>query len=233
MNIVVEICVQGIESALAAQAGGADRIELCEDLAVGGVTPSAGTIAVACRRLAIPVHVLIRPRGGNFVYSEAEFEVMERDIAMVKSLGVAGVVIGLLRPDRSLDQDRLARLVVASRPLNVTFHRAFDEVTNPFDVVDELIGLGVERILTSGGAVRAADGLVRLAESTQRARGRIAIAAGGRITEADLPAILGAGLKEFHIGSAACSGGMVLADKVRRLVEVARGLRISYRDISK
>src|SRR3954451_15425666 len=99
MSTAVEICVQGIESALAAQAGGADRIELCEDLAVGGVTPSAGMIAVACRRLSIPVHVLIRPRGGDFVYSDAEMEMMEYDVAASKLLGAAGAVLGLLNPD--------------------------------------------------------------------------------------------------------------------------------------
>lgn len=222
MNVAVEICVQGIESALASQAGGADRIELCEDLAVGGVTPSMGTIAIACRRLAIPVHVLIRPRGGDFVYTEAEFEVMQQDVEMAKTLGAAGVVIGLLRPDRSLDQARLAQLIAACRPLDVTFHRAFDEMTNSPDAVDELIGLGVERILTSGGAVRAVDGLARLAEIIQRAAGRIAIAAGGRIAEADLPAILGAGLKEIHVGSAVCTGDRIDANKVRRIAEVAR-----------
>ncbi|AGA29886.1 copper homeostasis protein CutC [Singulisphaera acidiphila] len=222
MNVAVEICVQGIESALAAYAGGADRIELCEDLAVGGVTPSLGTVAVACRRLAIPVHVLIRPRGGDFVYSEAEFEVMQHDVAMAKSLGAAGVVIGLLQPDHSLDQTRLVQLIAASHPMDVTFHRAFDEMANPLEVVDELIGLGVDRILTSGGAVRAVDGLARLAELSRQTAGRIAIAAGGRITEADLSAFLQANLKGIHIGSAVCTGDRIDADKVRRIVEVVR-----------
>ncbi|WP_406700455.1 copper homeostasis protein CutC [Singulisphaera sp. Ch08] len=222
MNVVVEICVEGIESALAAHTGGTDRIELCENLAVGGVTPSMGSIALACRRLAIPVHVLIRPRGGDFVYTDAEFEVMQHDIAMAKSLGAAGVVFGLLRPDRSLDHERLAHLMTVSHPLDVTFHRAFDEMNNPLEAVEALVSLGVERILTSGGAVRAVDGLIRLAEFSQQAAGRIAIAAGGRITEADLPAILGAGLKEIHIGSAACTGNRIDADKVRRMVEAVR-----------
>lgn len=222
MNVTVEICVQGIESALAALAGGADRIELCEDLAVGGVTPSLGTVAVACRRLAIPVHVLIRPRGGDFVYSEAEFEVMQHDVAIAKSLGAVGVVIGLLKPDRSLDQTRLAQLIAASHPMDVTFHRAFDEMDNPLEVVDELIGLGVDRILTSGGGVRAVDGLARLAELSRRTAGRIAIAAGGRITEADLSAFLQADLKGIHIGSAVCTGDRIDANKVRRIVEVVR-----------
>src|SRR3954469_24657806 len=114
MALTVEICVQGIASALAAGEGGADRIELCEDLAVGGVTPSLGTIAVACRRLAIPVHVLIRPRGGDFAYTEAEFAVMQHDVAIAKMLGAAGVVFGLLRSDRTLDRTRLTQLIAAA-----------------------------------------------------------------------------------------------------------------------
>lgn len=225
MSVVVEICVQGIESALAAQAGGADRIELCEDLAVGGVTPSMGTIHVACRRLTIPVHVLIRPRGGNFEYSEAEFEVMQHDVAMAKSLGAAGVVLGLLRLDRSLDRTRLALLVEESHPMDVTFHRAFDAMPHGLDALDDLIDLGVQRILTSGSAVRAVDGLARMAEIKQRTADRLVIAAGGRINEADLPAILEAGLSEIHVGSAVCTGDCVDVDKVRRILTVARACR--------
>jgi copper homeostasis protein len=225
MNVALEICVQGIESALASQEGGADRIELCEELAVGGVTPSAGTIAIACRRLTIPVHVLIRPRGGDFVYSEAEFDVIQHDIETAKSLGAAGVVIGLLRPDGTLDQPRLTRLIELSRPLAITFHRAFDEVSSPLEALEDLIDLGVERILTSGGTVRAVDGLARLAELSQRSAGRIAIMAGGRITGADIPALLGTGLKEIHIGSSACSEGRIVAELVRSLGEIAREWR--------
>src|SRR3954447_3679785 len=135
MPVVVEICVQGIESALAAQAGGADRIELCEDLAIGGVTPSAGTIAVACRRLAIPVHVLIRPRGGDFTYTEAEYEVMRHDVEVAKSLGAAGVVIGLLDPARAIDRERTARLIEAARPLCITLHKAFDHAADSIEAL--------------------------------------------------------------------------------------------------
>src|SRR5262249_2974376 len=116
MAVVVEICVQGIESALVAQEGGADRIELCEDLAVGGVTPSAVRLAFGCRRLTIPVHVLIRPRGGDFPYTEAEFEVMRHDIQVVRSLGAAGVVLGLLDPAGAIDRERTARLIEAAHP---------------------------------------------------------------------------------------------------------------------
>jgi copper homeostasis protein len=225
MAVVVEICVQGVESALAAQAGGADRIELCEDLAVGGVTPSAGTVAVACRRLTIPVHVLIRPRGGNFVYTEAEFEVMRHDIEAVRSLGAAGVVIGLLDPARAIDRGRTARVIEAARPLSVTFHKAFDEAADPIKALDDLIGLGVERVLTSGGMAKAVDGLDRLVSLDRRAAGRVIILAGGRITEADIPALTDAGLREIYVGSAACTGGRTDAEKVGRVVAAAGGRR--------
>jgi copper homeostasis protein len=225
MAVAVEICVQGVESALVAQAGGADRIELCEDLAVGGVTPSAGTIAVACRRLTIPVHVLIRPRSGNFVYSEAEFEVMRHDIGVARSLQAAGVVIGLLDPARAIDRERTARLIEAARPLGVTFHKAFDEAADPTEALDDLIGLGVERVLTSGAMAEAVDGLDRLVALNRRAGGRLIILAGGRITEADIPALTVAGLREIHVGSAACAGGRTDAERVRRIMAAAGGRR--------
>ena len=116
-----------IESAIAAESGGADRVELCDNLAVGGTTPSAGTIAESCRRLSIPVHVLIRPRAGDFIYSEPEIAVMRRDIEMAKTLGAAGVVLGVLTPEAAIDRDQTAALVALARPLHVTFHKAFDQ----------------------------------------------------------------------------------------------------------
>lgn len=222
MSVTIEICVEGIESALAASAGGADRVELCENLAVGGVTPSLGTIAVACRRLTIPVHVLIRPRGGDFEYSEAELEVMRHDIAAAKSQGASGVVLGLLRPDHSLDRTRLKPLIAAARPMEVTFHRAFDEVSDPFAVMEELIQLGVDRILTSGGLAQAVDSLERLSALVVRGADQIAVAAGGRIAVPDLPAFLDAGLRHIHLGLAACTEGQVDATKVRQIVQVIR-----------
>jgi copper homeostasis protein len=225
MNRIVEICVQGIESALASSEGGADRIELCEDLAVGGVTPSAGTMAVACRQLALPVHVLIRPRGGDFVYSKAEFDVIQHDVETAKALGAAGVVIGILQSDGTIDRRRLARLVEISRPLAVTFHRAFDDVANPLEALDALIDLGIERVLTSGGKVKAVDGLSRLAELSERSADRIAIMAGGRIIGPDIPALLGIGLKEIHIGSAVYSDGRVVSEKVSSMMGIARKCR--------
>jgi copper homeostasis protein len=222
VSVVVEICVQGLESGLAAEEGGADRIELCDDLAVGGVTPGVGVVADACRRLSIPIHVLVRPRGGDFVYSEAEFEVMRDEIRTARSLGAAGVVLGILNADGTVDRERNARLIDAAGPLNVTFHKAFDEVRDPFGALDELIGLGVERVLTSGLAPSASEGLGLLVALARKADGRVVVMPGGRITEGDLPVLIDSGFNELHIGSAACSGGRTDAGKVRRIVDVAR-----------
>ena len=145
-----EIAVDSLESALIAQECGADRIELCADLGIGGITPSAGMIQLVVARSRIPVHVIIRPRRGDFLYTDAEFEVMLYDIEMAKSAGAQGVVFGILRADGSLDGDRTRELVAAARPLHVSFHRAFDMCRDPHLALDELIALGVDTLLTSG-----------------------------------------------------------------------------------
>jgi copper homeostasis protein len=219
---LVEICVEGIASALAAGAGGADRIELCENLAVGGVTPSAGAIAVACERVRIPVHVLVRPRGGDFVYDEPEEAVVARDIAMAKGLGASGVVVGALTPERRIDRARTARWIEAARPLTVTFHKAFDETADPFRALDELAELGVDRILTSGQASTAREGLARLAELARRGAGRLVVLAGGAIGELDVAPVVAAGLTEIHLASAVRRDGRVDPGLVRRIVDRAR-----------
>ncbi len=140
--MAVEICVGDLESALQAAQGGSDRIELCDNLAVGGTTPSAGTIAEACRRLDIPVHVLVRPRGGDFLPSPAELAAMRHDIETARSLGAAGVVFGILRRDGTIDREQTAKLVGLARPLGVTFHRAFDQTREPVPALDTLLALG-------------------------------------------------------------------------------------------
>ncbi|HET9708635.1 MAG TPA: copper homeostasis protein CutC [Gemmatimonadales bacterium] len=180
---MLEACVDSVESALSAQAGGADRVELCDNLLEGGTTPSAGVIALCCARLRIPVHVLIRPRGGDFVYSDLELDVMRRDIAVARQHGAQGVVFGILLPDGAIDVPRTGALVAAARPLRVTFHRAFDFTADPDQALDDLIALGVDRLLTSGQAATALDGTGILARLVRRAAGRIAIAAGGGLSE--------------------------------------------------
>ncbi len=219
MPALVEICVEGVTSALAA--GAASRVELCENLAVGGVTPSAGAIAVACERLAIPVQVLIRPRGGDFVYSDDELLAMKRDIQAAKSLGASGVVLGSLTRQGRVDLERSAWLIEQARPLSVTFHKAFDATRDPFEALDDLITLGVDRVLTSGHAPTAIEGLKTLVELTRRANGKLVVMAGGSITRAQIGPIIAAGLREIHLGSAASRGGMTDSGLVRQIVEQA------------
>jgi copper homeostasis protein len=201
--IAIEICVGDVESAIAAEAGGADRVELCDNLGVGGTTPSIGTIAEACRWLSIPVHVLIRPRAGRFVYSERELAVMRRDIEAAKALGSAGVVLGVLDPDGRVDRDRTAALVEMARPLSVTFHKAIDHAKDPFEALEALITIGVERVLTSGGRPTALEGCDVLRRLVDRAAGRVAVMAGGRLVIEHLEAVIReSGVREIHLGSA-------------------------------
>jgi copper homeostasis protein len=215
----VEICAEGIMSALAAS--GADRVEICENLAVGGVTPGLGSIAVASERLTIPLHALIRPRGGDFVYSDDELLAMRRDVQAARAVGASGVVLGCLNREGRVDLERTAWLIEAARPLSVTFHKAFDATRDPFEALEDLIGLGVDRVLTSGHAPTAMAGLATLAGLTRRAAGRIIVMAGGSIRLDQVGTIVRAGVREIHLGSAACSGGVVDADLVRRIVEAA------------
>lgn len=222
MGLLVEICVQGIRSALAAAGGGADRIELCEDLSVGGVTPSAGVIALACERLTIPAHVLIRPRGGDFVFDRDEVEAMERDVETARSLGAAGVVVGALRGDGTIDVEVLRRLIERARPLSVTFHRAFDVMVDPVAAVETLMELGADRVLTSGQAATAREGLALLAALQRHAGDRLTILAGGRVGVEDVGPLHAAGLREIHVGSAAGAAGRTEAGAVRRVVAAAR-----------
>lgn len=202
--IAIEICVGDVESAIAAEAGGADRVELCDNLTMGGTTPSAGTIAEAARWLSIPIHVLIRPRAGDFVYGERELAVVRRDIEAARALGAAGVVLGVLDDRRRIAASPLAALIELARPLSVTFHRAIDVVRDPLDALDRLIELGVDRVLSSGGRPSAAEGAVTLRSMVDHAGGRVAIMAGGRVSAANVDELIGAtGIREIHVGSAA------------------------------
>jgi len=202
--VKLEACVDSVESALSAQAGGADRVELCDNLLEGGTTPSAGSIALCCARLRIPVHVLIRPRGGDFVYSDLDLEVMRRDIAIAKELGARGVVFGILLPDGAVDVPRIRSLAAAARPLLVTFHRAFDFTADADQALDDLIALGVDRLLTSGHAATAVEGTGILARLVQRAAGRITIAAGGGLSEENMLAVIErTGVPEVHVRATA------------------------------
>jgi len=198
-NITVEICVDSVESAVAAQAGGAGRVELCDNLMEGGTTPSFGAIEVARELLDIKLHVIIRPRGGDFLYSDTEFEIMKRDIEAAKRLGVDGVVIGLLDREGNIDLTRTAELVELSQPMTVTFHRAFDVCADPFKGIDQLSEIGVDRILTSGQEATAVEGSELIAKLIKHAGDRIIIMACGNLNERNINRVIAeTGAKELH-----------------------------------
>ncbi len=198
-DVTVEICVDSVESAIAAQAGGAQRVELCDNLMEGGTTPSFGSIEIARSRLGIRLHVIIRPRGGDFLYSETEFDIMKSDIEAAKRLGVDGIVIGILDREGNIDTARTKELVGLARPMSVTFHRAFDVCRDPFQAVDDLAGSGVDRILTSGQEATAVEGLETLAELVSYAADRIVIMACGNLNERNINRVIAAtNVKEVH-----------------------------------
>ena len=198
--IILEACVDSVEAAVAAQLGGADRVELCADLLEGGCTPSPGVIQLARKLLDNRLHVMIRPRGGDFCYSEVEFEVMRLDIAFAKQAGADGVVIGILNPDGTVDAERTRALMEPARPMSVTFHRAFDVTRDPFEAMETLIGLGVDRILTSGQEPAVLEGLDLIADLVRRAGDRVIIMPGAGITERNFGKIVAqSGAREFHV----------------------------------
>jgi copper homeostasis protein len=198
-KLIVEVCVDSVESAMAAEQGGADRVELCDNLLEGGTTPSAGAITVARERLGIKLHVIIRPRGGDFRYSDVEFAVMQHDIALAKHLGVDGVVIGLLTGDGEIDIERTRALIELARPLSVTFHRAFDMTRDPYRALEELIGLGVDRILTSGQEPSVIEGLDLIAELVRIAGDRVIIMPGGGTERNVKKVVARSGVREVHV----------------------------------
>jgi copper homeostasis protein len=199
-HVLIEACVDSVESAIAAEQGGAGRIELCANLIEGGTTPSDGALGLCRERVAIPIRVLIRPRGGDFLYSRTDFETMRRDVLRAKELGADGVVIGLLRPDGALDLERTRELIDAARPMGVTFHRAFDVCRDPTEALEQLVQLGVDRLLTSGQAAGAPEGIATIARLVQRAAGRIGILPGGGIDESNVVDVVrGTGVEEVHL----------------------------------
>jgi copper homeostasis protein len=202
MNLTFEVCVESVEGAIAAQAGGAHRVELCSDLFEGGLTPSHGSLAVARARLQIGIMAMVRPRGGDFCYSDVEFAVMREDLLAMKTLGADGVVFGVLHPDGTVDRARTAELVALARPLPVTFHRAFDVSRDPVEALDTLVDLGVDRVLTSGQEPTALEGLDLIVELVKRAAGRIVVMPGGGIAERSVGRIAAAsGASELHVAS--------------------------------
>jgi copper homeostasis protein len=200
----IEVCVDSVESALAAAAGGADRLELCAALGEGGLTPTAGLMETVRAEVKLPIAAMIRPRAGDFCYTDHEFAVMRRDLAQMKALGADMIVLGLLNPDGSVDRERTAELITAARPLPVTFHRAFDVAADAKAALECLVSLGVERVLTSGQEKSVLEGLELVTELVRLAGERILVVPGGGITERNLPRILReCAAKEFHVSASA------------------------------
>jgi len=208
--MTVEIVVYSIASALKAQEGGADRIELCDNPGEGGTTPSLGTVEVVRANLGIDVYVMIRPRGGDFCYSSYEFHAMKRDIYQCQKASVDGVVFGILNPDGTLDKKRCKELIDKARPLKVTCHRAFDMASDPFQTLEDCIEVGFDRILTSGGQMQAVKGAELIGELIKRAKGRIAIMPGSGVNEDTVGEIVAkTGAQEIHFSAAATSDSLM------------------------
>ena len=197
---LLEVCLESIESAVAADRGGAQRVELCANLLEGGTTPSAGTIRVVRERVHVAIQVMIRPRGGDFLYSEPEFASMRHDIRVAKELGADGIVLGLLNADGTVDVERTRELVEIASPLPVTFHRAIDVSRNLFDALEAVIATGAARVLTSGGEPSVVDGAKTVARMVQKAGDRILVMPGCGIRRDNILEIAReTGAHELHI----------------------------------
>ena len=200
--MIFEICVDSIAGVRAAKAAGAGRVELCADLLEGGITPSRGMIRQARTIAGIGLNVMIRPRGGDFLFDDDEFAAMRSDIETAKAEGADGVVIGLLSATGEIDIARTRELIALARPLSVTFHRAFDMTPDPFRALEALIELGVDRVLTSGQEASVLEGLPLIVELIERAGDRIVIMPGGGITGRNIDRILAAARpREIHFAA--------------------------------
>jgi len=198
-KITLEVCVDSVESAIAAERGGAHRVELCGALADGGTTPSAGLIATVREKIAIPLHVMVRPRSSDFCYSDDDFRIMQRDVEMAKALRVDGVVLGILDLDGRIDTRRTKQLVELAAPLKVTFHRAFDMSRDLVQSLHDLYATGVNRVLTSGGKQTAMDGAAVLKQLVEAANSDIRIMAASGIEEHNVAELLWrTGVREVH-----------------------------------
>ena len=199
MSGILEVCANGYESALAAQNGGAKRVEFCDNLAEGGTTPSYGQLALAKRNLSIEIWPIIRPRGGDFLYSDIEFDLMKEDVKICKSLNCDGVVTGILKANGSVDTERMQTLAKIAFPMRIAFHRAFDMCNDMEKALEDLIDLGIVRVLSSGGAVSAITGTETLAKLVKQANGRIDIMPGAGVNKNNLKTLISkTGATNYH-----------------------------------
>jgi len=204
--MLLEICANSYQSAINAEEAGAHRIELCQELSVGGLTPSYGLLKQVVDALSIPVFVLIRPRSGNFSYSDAEIDIIKQDIQICKNLGCEGIVSGILNSNNTIDIKRTKEIIELAKPLKFTFHRAFDCVPNPSEALEQLIDLGIERVLTSGLETSAEKGLDLLKQLKNQANERITILAGGGISAENAIKFKKASFNEIHASASSKIG---------------------------
>jgi copper homeostasis protein len=199
---LLEVSIEGVDGLLVAQDNGADRVELCASVLEGGITPSIGMVRETLRRARVPVFVIVRPRGGDFLYSESEFQSMVQDVIALRDLGVPGVVSGCLTPAAEVDEQRTGKLLRVARPMSFTFHRAFDMVRDPAQAVEVLISLGVDRVLTSGQSANALEGLANLKRLGQLANGRIIVMPCGGLRAGNIGQVCReTGLWELHFAA--------------------------------
>ncbi len=200
-HVQVEVCVDSVASAVAAERGGASRLELCSSLIEGGITPSAGLIEMTRAAVSVALHVMIRPRGGDFCYDAEELEIMRRDIALAKRLGANGVVFGILDMHGNVDVARAGHLIKEARPLAVTFHRAFDMTADLLRALEDLCAAGFDRVLTSGGESTCLQGQKMIAQLAQKAQGRIVVMPGGGLKPQNARSFVDhTGVTEIHSG---------------------------------
>jgi copper homeostasis protein len=198
--ITLEICLESVDSVIASDRGGAQRVELCANLLEGGTTPSAGAIRAARENATIAINVMIRPRGGDFLYTDAEFVSMQHDIQIAKDLGADGIVLGLLRADGTVDVERTRQLVELAEPLPVTFHRAIDVSRDLLEALEDVIATGAKRVLTSGGQPSVVEGAAMVAKMVEKTKDRIIVMPGCGITPDNVLSILETtGAREVHI----------------------------------
>jgi copper homeostasis protein len=190
MKQKIEVCCFSVVSAIIAEKTGADRIELCDNYYEGGTTPSYASIKLAIKELNIPVNIIVRPRGGDFLYSDIEYELIKEDVLIAKKLNANGIVIGFLNTDGSIDIERTKEIIEIAKPMEVTFHRAFDRCKNPLDALEQLIELGVDRILTSGQKKTAIEGIDLLSELVKKANNRIIIMPGSGINDKNISKLI-------------------------------------------
>lgn len=200
MNFKLEICVDSVESAVNAQEAGADRVELCDNLAEGGTTPGFGTIISARNNLFIDINVIIRPRGGDFLYSDIEYDIMRRDIEICGENGINGIVLGILHAGGAIDLERTSKLIELAAPMTVTFHRAFDMCSDPVQGIEDIIASGAVRLLTSGQKDNAKDGVELIRQMAIQTGERMIIMPGGGIDETNIAFIASTTkTREFHL----------------------------------